>query len=122
MASSEDDFQAQLAAETKAQSKTTKKAFGGRQPKVKKHFGREPLPAHLKKPAYVPTGKPRGRPANPDSEKKVYVPTGRPRGRPAGVAKTKAKKAGTPKKAAVKKTATSPATGRGRGRPKKEET
>jgi hypothetical protein len=30
---------------------------------------------------YVPTGKPRGRPKNPDS--KPYVPSGKPRGRPA---------------------------------------
>jgi len=30
---------------------------------------------------YVPTGKPRGRPKNPDS--KPRVPTGKPRGRPA---------------------------------------
>ena len=31
---------------------------------------------------YVPTGKPRGRPKNPDS-KGPYVPTGKPRGRKA---------------------------------------
>jgi hypothetical protein len=38
-----------------------------------------PEPAEKK----VPSGKPRGRPTKPDSEKKVKVPSGRPRGRPA---------------------------------------
>lgn len=49
------------------------------------------------KKAYVPTGRPRGRPANPNTVPKApYVPTGRPRGRPPGAskkAKAAAKKA-----------------------------
>lgn len=46
------------------------------------------------KKAYVPTGRPRGRPANPNTVPKApYVPTGRPRGRPPGTGKKAAKAA-----------------------------
>ncbi|KAL2280401.1 hypothetical protein FJTKL_12634 [Diaporthe vaccinii] len=48
--------------------------------------------AKVKKAAYVPTGRPRGRPANPNTVPKApYVPTGRPRGRPPGTGKKAAK-------------------------------
>jgi len=36
---------------------------------------------------YVPTGKPRGRTADPNTVKFVYEPTGKPRGRKAGQTK-----------------------------------
>lgn len=38
--------------------------------------------AGVKKAAYVPTGKPRGRPPGNGPKKEPYVPTGKPRGRP----------------------------------------
>ena len=41
------------------------------------------------KNAYVPTGKPRGRPPKDGVAKPVRVPTGKPKGRPAGVKKAK---------------------------------
>jgi len=48
--------------------------------------GKKALPAGEKKPAYVPTGKPRGRKALPPGEKKpAYVPTGKPRGNSAAM-------------------------------------
>lgn len=55
------------------------------------------------------TKKGRGRPAKAEGEKKKYVPSGKPRGRPKGSGKKRAK-AGK---------VTKPATGKGRGRPKK---
>ncbi|EQL01107.1 AT hook-like protein [Ophiocordyceps sinensis CO18] len=60
------------------------------------------------KKAYVPTGRPRGRPksGNPPQPAKVYVPTGRPRGRPPGSGKKKK----APAKAAKATTDSAPAS------------
>ena len=79
------------------------------------------------KKAYVPTGRPRGRPKGDKPPKPPYVPTGKPRGRPPGTgkAKSKAKAAGTGTGAfgrgrpARKSDVTDPATKK-RGRPGKK--
>ena len=48
--------------------------------KGKAHHWSKPDDEKVPKKEYVPTGKPRGRPPNPDTVKRV--PTGNPRGRP----------------------------------------
>lgn len=70
--------------------------------------------AGVKKAAYVPTGRPRGRPPTGAVKKAAYVPTGKPRGRPPGKGK-KAAKTANPKSPPTPKAG----TGRGRGRPPK---
>lgn len=81
-------------------------ADGAANASAKRGRGRPPKDG-VKKAAYVPTGRPRGRPKSDNP--KTYVPTGRPRGRPKG--STKPAASATPK----------PSTGRGRGRPRKSE-
>ena len=51
-------------------------------PRGEKHHWHKAEKDKVPPKPYVPTGKPRGRPKNPDS-KGPYVPTGKPRGRPA---------------------------------------
>jgi len=66
--------------------------------------------------AYVPTGRPRGRPPSGNGPRPPYVPTGRPRGRPKGSGVTKkkmpeaAKKALAAARAARKEGADEPST------------
>jgi hypothetical protein len=85
---------------------------------------KENEPVREKAEPKVPSGRGRGRPALPDSEKKAKKPTvpGRGRGRPAGTGVTKAKVAKTPKAAKVAKSpaaATASGGGKKRGRPAK---
>jgi high mobility group AT-hook protein 2 len=81
-------------------------ADGAANASAKRGRGRPPKDG-VKKAAYVPTGRPRGRPKSDNP--KTYVPTGKPRGRPKGSTK--------PAASATAK----PSTGRGRGRPRKSE-
>ncbi len=74
---------------------------------AKRGRGRPPKDG-VKKAAYVPTGRPRGRPKSDNP--KTYVPTGRPRGRPKGSTKV-----------TTGATAPKPSSGRARGRPRKSE-
>lgn len=84
--------------------------------------GRPKLAEKDKKPKKEPSGLPRGRPRNPESKAKPKTAAAGKRGRPA-VAKPPAAKAEAKSPAKAKTPATpKSATGKGRGRPKKEVT
>jgi hypothetical protein len=86
---------------------------------------KENEPVYEPAPKKLPSGKPRGRPSKPDSEKKVRVPTGKPRGRPANPNRVVKAPSGLPRgrpaKAKTDEEKAKPAARKTPGRPKKEE-
>lgn len=85
---------------------------------------KESEPVYEPAPKKLPSGKPRGRPSKPDSEKKVRVPTGKPRGRPANPNKVAKAPSGLPRgrpaKPKTDEEKAKPTARKTLGRPKKE--
>merc|ERR1712212_714418 len=63
-------------------TKMAKKKSNKNMKKGKEHHWHVPDDQKVAKKAYVPTGKPRGRPPKAGGPAKAYVPSGKPRGRP----------------------------------------
>lgn len=86
---------------------------------------KENEPVYEPAPKKLPSGKPRGRPSKPDSEKKVRVPSGKPRGRPANPNRVAKAPSGLPRgrpaKSKTDEATVKPAARKAAGRPKKEE-